>query len=371
MQDNPNLHGGFQLAEEVRQAYKRGQIDYSMEALVRLGIDGIPIGVIKDGDAVIFCCRRGEREVELTEIFTDPDFGHFHRQPLDLIDFTILTLYHEKFKDLSVAFAPTRGSGTLGEMASKAGLKQFRCSESEKFSHVTYFLNGGTNEPYPNEIQKRVPSLKGIPFEQIPELSLLEVTDEIINALQSDLDLVITNFANGDVIGHTSNKEAKVLCAEAIDHNLERVVIEARRRDYITLITADHGNLEVLYTVKGKPHVAHTSNLVPLIIIDPLQQESMKPEPGKLADLAPTILAMLNVPVSKEMNGNNLLPDITWHQGRKILLIILDGWGEGPQDETNPIFLGQTPFWDEISSRYPHTSLAASGEAVGLQTGKP
>ncbi|MCJ7694196.1 MAG: hypothetical protein MUO40_02120, partial [Anaerolineaceae bacterium] len=121
----------------------------------------------------------------------------------------------------------------------------------------------------------------------------------------------------------------------------------------------------------GKPHVAHTSNLVPLIIIDPLQQESMKPEPGKLADLAPTILAMLNVPVSKEMNGNNLLPDITWHQGRKILLIILDGWGEGRQDETNPVFLGQTPFWDEISSRYPHTSLAASGEAVGLQTGKP
>jgi len=127
MHDDPNQHGGFQLAEAVRQAYKRGQTDYSMEALVRMTPDGAPIGAIKDGDAVIFCCRRGEREVELTEVFTDTVFDYFPRQPLDLLDFTILTLYHEKFKGLSVAFAPTKSSGTLGEMVSKAGLKQFHC----------------------------------------------------------------------------------------------------------------------------------------------------------------------------------------------------------------------------------------------------
>ena len=131
MQGTKISHGAVEMADMVRQAYARGQTDYSMEPLVRINPDGTPMGPISDGDAVIFCCRRGEREVELTETFTDPEFTHFPRRRLDLLDFVILTLYHEKFKDLSVAFAPTRGSGTLGEVVSQAGLQQFRCSESE------------------------------------------------------------------------------------------------------------------------------------------------------------------------------------------------------------------------------------------------
>ena len=239
------------MADVVRQAYERGQTDYSMEPLVRRAPGGSSVGSIQDGDAVIFCCRRGEREVELTEAFTDPDFAHFSRQRLDLLDFVILTLYHEKFKDLSVAFAPTRGSGTLGEVVSRAGLSQFRCSESEKFAHITFFLNGGVDEPFPGEVDRRIPSPKGLPFDQVPELSLPRVADEIIQALDKNFSLVITNFANGDVIGHTASRAAKLACAEVVSRRLGEVVEAALAADYAVLITADHGNLEEMTLPDG------------------------------------------------------------------------------------------------------------------------
>ena len=371
MQGSTINHGAAEMANLVRQAYERGQTDYAMEPLVRRTPNGSVVGEIRDGDAVIFCCRRGEREVELTETFTDPEFPHFPRRRLDLLDFVILTLYHEKFKYLSVAFTPTKGSGTLGEVVSQAGLRQFRCSESEKFAHITFFLNGGVDEPFPGETDSRIPSLKGVPFDQVPELALPQVADEVIQALNKDYHLVITNFANGDVIGHTASTHAKISCAEAVDQHLSRVVSEAVKNDYITLITADHGNLEVLFTPEGKPHVAHTTNLVPLIIIDPLQPRQLEPTDGILSDLAPTILSMLNLQPSPGMSVRNLLPGHAWQPDRKVLLVILDGWGIGLQDETNPIFLGKTPFWDELMSQHSPSRLSASGDSVGLQAGKP
>ena len=371
MPEQSDIHGGLAMAEAVRQAYARGQTDYSMEALVRLNILGEPIGSIKDQDAVIFCCRRGEREIELTEAFTESNFAHFSREKVDLLKFVILTLYHEKFKDLPVAFAPTKGSGTLGEVVSHAGLSQFRCSESEKFAHITYFFNGGNNEAFPGEVDKRIPSIKGVPFEQAPALSLPEVADEIIQALHTGTDLIVTNFANGDVIGHTSSSTAKINCAEIVDSHLQRVVAEAIEQGYITLITADHGNLELMFTEDGKPHVAHTTNQVPLIIIDPKRDIPLPVENGQLCDIAPTILDMLNLKPSAVMTGHNLLPGQVWQPGRKVLLIILDGWGIGKEDGTNPIHLGHTPFWDTLCQTYPPALLDASGEAVGLQGGKP
>ena len=267
MQNRSTSYGAAQLAVAVRQAYERGQTDYSMEPLVRVTPTGEPFLRINDGDAVIFCCRRGEREIELTEAFTDPNFPHFPRQPLDNINFVILTLYHEKFKDLPIAFAPSRITGTLGELVSQAGLRQIRCAESEKYAHVTFFFNGGFNQPFQGEQDIRVESPKGIPFDQVPQLSLPGVTEEVIKGVNSEVDLIITNFANGDVIGHTSNPEAKVQCAHIVDHHLDLVVKHAIKNNYVILITADHGNLEEMFTPDGKPHVAHTSNLVPLIII--------------------------------------------------------------------------------------------------------
>ncbi len=371
MVDKSTAHGGFSMAEAVRAAYSRGQIDYSMEPLVRLDAQGSPIGKINDQDAVIFCCRRGEREIELTEIFTDADFSHFSRQKLDLLRFVILTLYHEKFVDLPVAFAPTKGSGTLGEVVSKAGLTQIRTSESEKFAHITYFLNGGINGAFPGESDKRIPSIKGVPFDQVPALSLPEVADEVIQALNTEVDLIVTNFANGDVIGHTANREAKIECAEIVDEELQRVVNEAKQHGFITLITADHGNLEIMFTEDGKPHVAHTTNQVPLIVIDPTLDVPLAVQNGQLSDVAPTILSMLNLFPSAVMTGKNLMPTQVWDHSRKVLLIILDGWGIGKEDETNPIYIGKTPFWDQLCQTYPPAYLNASGEAVGLQAGKP
>src|SRR5690606_35288075 len=156
------------------------------------------------GDTVIFCCRRGEREIELTEAFTETGCAYFEREQLKDLEFVILTLYHDKFKDLPVAFASSKLATNLRKVLSNAGKSQMRCSESEKFAHITFFLNGGNNQPYPGEVDVRIPSPKGIPFDQVPELSLPAVADEVIHGLKLGIDCIVTNFANGDVIGHTS-----------------------------------------------------------------------------------------------------------------------------------------------------------------------
>ena len=233
---------------------------------------GSPIGRIKDGDSVIFCCRRGEREIQLTEAFTDPDLDKFPRVPFQHLPFVILTLYHDKFKELPVAFAPARVNDTLGEIVSKAGLSQLRTSESEKFAHITFFFNGGNNKPFANEEDVRIPSPKGIAFDNVPELSLAEVAKQVVKAVDRNIDLIVTNFANGDVIGHTANRDAKIKCAEFVDMHLGTVVDAAINAGYVICITADHGNLEVLTTEEGTPHVSHTTNPVPFILIDPLSE---------------------------------------------------------------------------------------------------
>lgn len=365
-----NSHGGGRLAAAVNQAYEAGQTDYSMEPLVQVDETGVPVGRIQKGDAVVFCCRRGEREIELTEAFTDPGFSHFERCDLSPLDFIILTLYHEKFKDLPVAFLPSRIEDTLAEVVSRAGLRQFHCSESEKFAHVTFFLNGGNNQPFQAEVDIRVPSPKGIPFDHVPELSLPQVAEEVINAVDKGYDLIVTNFANGDVIGHTANREAKIQCAEAVDRHLGEVVEAARTAGFTILITADHGNLEELFTADGRPHVSHTTNLVPLIMIDSNGRGQITPMNGKLADIAPTILNLLGIDDPSSMTGVNLLPLRNQNEKSKVLLIILDGWGIGAPDESNPIFLANTPVWDGLIQQYSCAKLEASGEAVGLQSGK-
>lgn len=367
----PDRHGCLALARAVRAAYAAGQTDYSLPPLVRVDEQGQPCGLIQEGDAVIFCCRRGEREIELTEAFSDPDFSQFERPHLADLEFIILTLYHEKFKDLPVAFAPTGIRNTLGEVLSRAGFSQVRISESEKFAHVTFFLDGGRNQPLPGETWKRIPSARGIPFEEIPALHLPAVADEVLSALDAGADCIITNFANGDVIGHTANTGAKIKCAQAVDLHLGRVVEKAKASGYVILISADHGNLEELLTAEGKPHVSHTQNPVPFIMIDPRYGAPLQPHHGSLRDIAPTMLQILGVSQPEEMTGKALLNGHSWGCGRKVLLIILDGWGAGKEDQGNPIFTARTPYWDQLNTRQLPSYLEASGEAVGLQAGKP
>jgi 2,3-bisphosphoglycerate-independent phosphoglycerate mutase len=370
MESQPRTRGGSELAELVRSLYAEGQTDYSLEPMLLTDARGHPIGRVQDGDGVIFCCRRGEREVELTEAFTEDGFDKFDRPDFEDLKFVILTLYHEKFKDLPVAFAPSKIQNTLGGVVSGAGLRQLRTSESEKFAHVTFFFNGGNNVPFKGEEDVRIPSIKGIPFDQVPGLSLDKVAGQVLEGIQKNFDLIVTNFANGDVIGHTANNEAKVKCAEVVDEALGRVVKSAKEAGYVLLITADHGNLEEMTTPEGTPHVSHTSNPVQCLLIDPEDNGPIEMKDGSLADVAPTILAALGVPQPSEMTGINIAAHHNWQRSRKVLLVILDGWGIGREDDSNPIFLAKTPVWDELVANSSKCRLRASGEAVGLVAGK-
>jgi 2,3-bisphosphoglycerate-independent phosphoglycerate mutase len=362
--------GSQAIIKAVNELYTAGQTDYAFEPILVEDQNGTPTGLIEDGDVVIFCCRRGEREIQLTEAFTDPELNEFPRKTFSNLTFIILTLYHDKFKSLPVAFSPDKVKETLGEVVSRANLRQLRVSESEKFAHVTFFLNGGNNQPFKGEEDVRIPSPKGIPPDSSPELSLAEVSAEVIKGIHEGYDLIVTNFANGDVIGHTGDREAKIRCAAFVDKHLGEVVDAAVQGDYAVLITADHGNLEQLLTEDGGPHVSHTANPVPFILIDPRSAGDVSLRDGKLADIAPTLLQILNIPKPAAMEGSSLAPQHAFGNGRRALLIILDGWGISSDPANDPIKIASTPIWDGLLQRYPHSKLSADGEAVGLKAGK-
>jgi 2,3-bisphosphoglycerate-independent phosphoglycerate mutase len=370
MSKNHLPRGARALAGAVKELYSAGQTDYSLEPIILSDARGNPVGRIADGDAVIFCCRRGEREIELTEAFTEPGFDRFPRADLHDLTFVILTLYHDKFKDLPVAFAPARVHDTLGELVARAGLRQLRVAESEKFAHVTFFFNGGNNQPFAGEHQVCIASPIGIPFDQVPELSLPQVSEQVLQGLDQKYDLIVTNFANADVIGHTANNVAKIRCASLVDCRMGQVLEAARKAGYVSMITADHGNLEVMTNPDGTPNVAHTTNRVPFILVDPTWSSTVCLRDGKLADLAPTVLSALGIEQSAAMGGLTLTPKYNWGGKQRVMLIILDGWGIGRKDNSNPIYLAETPVWDDLIQHYPCSNLQAAGETVGLQPGK-
>jgi 2,3-bisphosphoglycerate-independent phosphoglycerate mutase len=362
------------MAEAVKASYRQGQTDYHLKPLVLVNERGAPIGRIKDGDSVICCCRRGEREVQLTRAFVDPTFDEFPRKSFEDLTFVMMTLYHETFRDLPVAFGPVKLKDTLGEVVSQQGLKQLRIAESEKFAHVTFFFNGGNSSPFPGEVDVEVPSPKGLSFEQVPELSLAKVTAEAVKGIaENEYHLIVVNLANGDVIGHTHHKEANLACAEAVDQRLGALLQAAAGNGYVAVVTADHGVLEEMVRPDGSPAVGHTDNPVPFVLIDPeLGEESAVTlrKGGKSGDVAPTVLQIMGLPQSEAMTCQSLLENYPCGCQRRVVLVILDGWGIGRQDETNPIFLADTPVWDKITGKYPFTMLKASGEAVGLRKGK-
>ncbi len=374
------------LAEVVKELYRAGQTDYFLEPIVLAGDDGEPVGRIRDGDAVIFCCRRGEREIQLTRAFVDPSFNEFPTANLQDLTFVTMTLYHEMFRRMPVAVAfppPSRPKDTLGEVVSRHGLRQLRVAESEKFAHVTFFLNGGSNQAFPGEDDVQVPSPKGVPYDQVPEMSSAQVAKEVVKDIDTgEYALIVVNFANGDVIGHLDDREVKIKCAEAVDRHLGRVLEAAASAGYVSLVTADHGVLEVAIKPDGSPNVGHTENPVPFVVVDPdaeMKSSVTLRVGGALADVAPTVLQVMGLPKPQSMTGQSLLrsyPELS--EGRKVLLVVLDGWGLGQEDETNPIFLADTPVWGWLirqsppsaSSGHRFTALKAAGEAVGLLEGK-
>jgi len=367
--------GGEALARAVEEMIQAGQTEYFLEPVV-LTENGKPVGIIQDGDAVIFTCRRGEREIQLTRAFVDSAFEEFPTANFDHLTFVTMTRYHEMFKDLPIAFPPAESPrDTLGEVISRHNLQQLRVAESEKFAHVTFFLNGGVNQPFPGEDHIRIPSPEGIPFDQVPELHSAQVAKAVVEGMAKGIySFIAVNFANGDVVGHIDNFQAKVQCAEALDQCLGTILNTAREEGYVAIVTADHGLLETALGSNGSPNLHHTTNGVPFVIVEPGSDKKYNLRGnGSLRDVSPTILDIMGLPQPPAMTGTSLLPQDhpLLQRNHKVLLVIMDGWGFGPNDQTNPIFVANTSIWDEMRSQRPFTVLEASGEAVGLQPDKP
>ncbi len=294
-------------AAAIQSAYTSGQTDEFIEPRV-IQKNGLPVGRINDNDGIIFFNFRADRAREITRTFTERDFAEFDRTVVpQLSTFVCLTEYDETF-DLPVAYASESYPKILGEVVADAGLHQLRIAETEKYAHVTFFFNGGVEAPFANEDRALIPSPKEVAtYDLKPAMSAPEVTDEVLRRIkQGSYDLIILNFANPDMVGHTGILSAAITAMETVDSCAKRVVDALLEAGGCALITADHGNCEMMVDGNGSPHTAHTANRVPLILVDPDNQQS-KLQSGILADLAPTILNLMGLAVPAEMTGKNLI----------------------------------------------------------------
>ncbi len=298
-------------AEAVKHAYEQGETDEFITPIL-IENDICPIakgakGPLKDGDAVIFFNFRADRARELTRALTEEGFSFFdvHDRP-NLSTYVTMTRYDETF-DLPVAFPPARLKNILGEVVSKAGLRQLRISETEKYAHVTYFFNGGEEEPFPQEDRILIPSPKDVPtYDLKPEMSAREITAKLLEAIDKGVySLIVVNFANGDMVGHTGVLEAAIKACEVVDECVGKVTERFRNTGGAVIITADHGNAEIMKLPDGSPATAHTTDKVPCYLVDD-QRLNATLHQGILADVAPTLLAIMGLPKPHEMTGKPL-----------------------------------------------------------------
>jgi len=267
-------------------------------------IDQSPESRIRPDDVVIFYNIRGDRARQITRAFTEDGFDKFDTGPDLNLHYTTFTSYDDEF-DVEVAYPPLDINNTLGEVVSSNNLKQLRIAETEKYPHVTYFLNGGVEPPNEGEERMIIPSPKVATYDLQPEMSAPEVADTLCEQLESDkFDLGIVNFANPDMVGHTGDMDAAIEAVETIDQKAKQVVETATEHDYKILIIADHGNADCMIKEDGRPHTAHTTALVPAIIIN--EPEAHKISDGILADVAPTLLKFMGVEQPGEMTGKPL-----------------------------------------------------------------
>jgi 2,3-bisphosphoglycerate-independent phosphoglycerate mutase len=302
--DTPYVSADAQAGLDA--AYARGESDEFVKptAIVPPGGERTRI---EDGDVVVFMNFRADRAREMTRALTDPQFDGFARKRLPkLADFVCLTRYGDEFARLPVAFPPQSIHDSFGEYLSELGLTQLRIAETEKYAHVTYFFNGGTEAVYPGEDRILVPSPKVATYDLKPEMSAFEVADKLVEAIRSGrYDAIVCNFANGDMVGHTGNFEAARKAIEALDRCIGRVVDAAREVGGEVVITADHGNAEKMHDdATGQAHTAHTLNLVPFVYVG---RPAHLAAGGALQDVAPTLLALMGLPKPPEMTGRSLV----------------------------------------------------------------
>ncbi len=359
--------------EAIREAYAAGQEDEALEPIVRVDDAGRPVGKISNGDSVIFYDIRGEREVELTEALVDPDFRHFPVRRLDL-DFITLIEYARSL-GVTVAFPPEEHiKNTLVETIAVAGFRVIKVAESEKAVHVGYFLNGKSDTVFPGEERVVVPSPQTGDYASVPAMSAGGVVDAVEKALAGDgRQLVIANLANVDVVGHIEERKAVLEAVRTVDVSLGRIVEAARREKAVLIVTADHGTVEQWLYPDGTVDTGHTRNPVPFILAD-LSGSAGGPaglrSAGELSDVAPTILELAGVAVPREMTGRSLIERRDpADPRRKILLLILDGWGHREDPRGNMIKEAATPRFDGLWAEFPHSVLDSFGEAVGMPAG--
>ena len=289
----------------LHMAYERDETDEFVKptTIVPAGEQAVKIN---DGDVVVFMNYRSDRARQITRPFIEPDFSEFEREIAPKLScFVSLTEYSAGF-DVPVAFPPDRLKNVFGEYISKLGLHQLRIAETEKYAHVTFFFNGGTEEPFPGEDRILIPSPDVATYDQKPEMSAYELTDQLVAAIDSGkYDAIICNYANPDMVGHTGNFEATVKAIEALDKCLDRVVDSIQRVGGELLITADHGNAEQMRNPEtNQAHTAHTSNPVPLIYIG---RPAILSDNGALSDITPTMLHLMGIEKPIEMGGDSLV----------------------------------------------------------------
>jgi len=263
-------------------------------------------GLINKGDSIIFFNFRPDRARQITRAFVDKEFNHFKRKKGYLnVSFVCMTQYDKNISNVRIAFLPQSMDNTLGEYISKKGLKQLRIAETEKYAHVTFFFNGGVEQPYENEDRILIPSPKVATYDECPQMSADEITSKTIEAIQKDIyDLIILNFANCDMVGHTGSMPDAITAAETVDKNIKLLKDAILNKNGIMIITSDHGNAEQMITLNEEPMTSHTNNPVIFSIIG---YECELKKDGKLADVAPTILQILDLDKPKEMTGTSLI----------------------------------------------------------------
>jgi 2,3-bisphosphoglycerate-independent phosphoglycerate mutase len=292
------------MVESVEASYAAGITDEFIEPLIAVDSNDQPLGKIAQGDVVIFFNYRTDRGRQLTDALSQRAFPEQDMKPLDL-HYVTLTNYDKTFKNIKVVFEKDNLEDTLGETLSKAGKTQIRIAETEKYPHVTFFFNGGREEPFKGEERIMCPSPKVATYDLQPEMSAFEVRDAIIPKIREEQpDFICLNFANPDMVGHTGDLKAAIKACETVDQCAGKIIDVALENEYKIIVIADHGNCETMVNPDGSPNTAHTTNPVPLILVDKNNSPVIN---GVLGDIAPTILKLMAVDIPTAMTGKPLV----------------------------------------------------------------
>ena len=292
------------FVDEIKSSYNNNCTDEFLMPMIKTDSNNNPIGVVSEGDVIIFFNFRTDRGRQLTRVMTQSDFNEFETNN-ERYHFVTMTNYDSSFKGINVVFQNKDLRNTLGEVLEKNNKTQLRIAETEKYPHVTFFFSGGREKPFNFERRILKDSPKVATYDMKPEMSAFEITEELILEIENKTnDFICLNYANGDMVGHTGSFEAAVKACETIDKCVKKVITSCIKSDYTVLLISDHGNCDMMLNEDGSPNTAHTKNLVPLILIN---SEYKSISDGILADIAPTILKIMNIEIPSEMTQNPLV----------------------------------------------------------------